>query len=431
MIEALRRVARVRPTRRGLALTVAGAALVATGIALGLPDVVGLGAAAVVAVAVAWLSQGLERLDAGRGALTVERHVTPDPVVRGEQAWTSLVVGPARPSPAAFERLARIRLSEQAAHELAGHHGVRARVTAQPERVKVRYGIEPSRRGRWSLGPLLTTRSDAFGLVRTTQPLGAATLVSVWPRTVELSVRTGLLGDLEHAGAGARLTAPDDAVLREYVPGDDPRRVHWPTAARQGRLMVRTDEAAGVRPVTVVLDRGLLPAPGDQRALAGSLLADGEWAVEHVASLACSFLDAGHPVRLVATSRTQPESSGFVAGSHSGRATVLDSTIDLEGHRTAADADAAFVATATALRLGRAPGEVVVAVLRPQSEAVLRELAVLSTESASCWAMVVTRRAADARSTVTALRAAGWRVATAEPRVPHDQAWAALAERAA
>lgn len=432
MREALRRIARVRPTRRGLALTVVGASLIAVGIGLGLPDVVGLGAAAVVAVAVAWVSQGLQRLDAGRGALTVQRQVTPDPVVRGEQAATHLVVGPARPSPVAFERLARIRLSEQAAHELAGHHGVRARVTAQPDRIQVRYGIEPSRRGRWSLGPLLTTRSDAFGLVRTTQPLGAPTLVSVWPRTVELSVRTGLLGDLEHAGTGARLTAPDDAVLREYVPGDDPRRVHWPTAARQGRLMVRTDEAAGVRPVTVVLDRGLLPAPGDQRAVAGTLLADGEWAVEHVASLACSFLAAGHPVRLVATSRAAlPESSGFVTGPQTGRATVLDSTIDLDGHRSAADADVAFVATAKALRLGRAPGEVVVAVLRPQGETVLRELAVLSTESASCWAMVVTRTPGDAGPTVTALRAAGWRVATAEPRVPHDQAWAALAERAA
>ena len=256
--------------------------------------------------------------------------------------------------------------------------------------------------------------------------------MSVWPRTVELSARTGLLGELEHGGTGARLTAPDDAVLREYVPGDDPRRVHWPTAARQGRLMVRTDEAAGVRPITVLLDRGLLPAPGDQRALAGPLLADGEWAVEHAASLACSFLDAGHPVRLVATSRDAlGESPAFVTGAGSGRTAVLDSTIDIEGHRGTAEADAAFVAAAKALRLDRTPDEVVVAVIQPQGEAVLRELSVLSTESASCWALVVSRVPRDTVSTVSTLRAAGWRVATAAPRTPHDQAWAALAERAA
>ncbi|WP_245534446.1 DUF58 domain-containing protein [Xylanimonas cellulosilytica] len=428
----MRRVTRVRPTRRGIALALTGGALLALGATLGLPDVIGLGAAAVLAVAVSWVTQGVQRLDAGRGALTVARQVTPAPVVRGEQATTHLVVGPAAPSPVAYERLARIRLSEQAAHELAGHHGVRARVTARPDRIEVRYGIQPSRRGRWSLGPLLTTRTDAFGLVRTTQPLGERTLVAVWPRTSELSVRTGLLGDLENAGTGARLTAPDDAVLREYVPGDDPRRVHWPTAARQGRLMVRTDEAAGVRPVTVVLDRALLPAPGEQRSVAGTLLGDGEWAVEHVASLACSFLAAGHPVRLVATARDAVrETSGFVTGARTGRAALLDSTIDLDGHRTADDAETAFVATATALRLDHAPGEVTVAVLHPQPPAVLRELAVLSTESTSCWALVVCRRPVDAEPTVAGLRAAGWRVATAEPHAPHDQAWAALAERAA
>ncbi|QAY70626.1 DUF58 domain-containing protein [Xylanimonas protaetiae] len=432
MRAALRRIARVRATRRGLALVVAGAGLVALGVTLGLPDILGLGAAAVAAVAVAWVSQGLQRLDVGRGALSVSRHVTPDPVVRGEQASVQLLVGPERPSPVAFERLARIRLSEQASHELAGQHGVRARVTTQPDRIQVRYGVQPSRRGRWPLGPLLTTRSDAFGLVRTTQPLGEPTLVSVWPRTTELSVRTGLLGDLEHAGTGARLTAPDDAVLREYVPGDDPRRVHWPTAARQGRLMVRTDEAAGVRPVTVLLDRALLPAPGEPRAVAGTVTADGEWAVEHVASLACSFLDAGHPVRLVATTRgSLGETAGFVTGARTGRAALLDATIDLAGHRTEADADAATTATAKALRVGRAPGEITVAVLRPQPPAVLRELAALSTESASCWALVVCRLASDAEATVAALGAAGWRVATAQARAPHDRTWAALAERVA
>jgi uncharacterized protein (DUF58 family) len=432
MRAALRRIARVRPTRRGVALTVVGAGLVGLGTVLGLPDVVGLGAAGLAAVAVAWLVQGAQRLDAGRGALAVSRLVTPDPVVRGEQASTHLVVGPARPSPAAFERLARIRLSEQAAHELAGHHGVRARVTAQPDRIQVRYGIRPSQRGRWSLGPLLTTRTDPFGLVRTTQPLGARTLVAVWPRTVELSVRTGLLGDLENAGTGARLTAPDDAVLREYVPGDDPRRVHWPTAARQGRLMVRTDEAAGVRPVTVVLDRGLLPPRGEPRSIAGTSLSDGEWAVEHVASLACSFLAAGHPVRLTPTTHTAPgDSAAFVTGARTGRAALLDATIDLDGHRNDADADAAFVATARALRLDRAPGEVTVAVLRPQPAAVLRELAALSTESASCWALVVCRQAPAAADTVASLRAGGWRVATVPAGTPHDRAWTALAERAA
>ncbi len=432
MLTTLRRVARVRATRRGIALAVAGAVLLALGIVLALPDVVGLGVVAALAVAVAWVVQSVVRLDTGRGALTIVREVRPDPVVRGEPADVALVVRPAQPTAAAYERLARIRLAEQAAHELAGPHGVRARVSALPGHVQVRYSIEPTRRGRWPLGPLLSTTTDPFGLVRSTQPLGERTVVSVWPRTVDLPVRTGLLGDLENAGSGARLAAADDSVLRDYIPGDDPRRVHWPTAARQGHLMVRTDEAAGVRPVSVLLDRGLLAAPGESRTPTGAPAADGEWAIELVASLACSILAAGHPVRLAAGSATAPDArSSFVTGGIAGRAALLDSTVDVHGLRTEADADADLVAATAALRVSRAPGEIAVAVLRTPSTAVVRELAALTAESATCWALLVTDHPTGAHDSATTLGSAGWRVATARARTPHAAAWAAVAERAA
>ena len=429
-VSLLRRVARVRPTRRGVALLVAGSVLLALGIAGGLPDVVGLGGAALATVVLSWVVHGLQRLDAGRGALAVTRQVTPHPVVRGETGTARLVVRPAQPTAVAFERLSRIRLSEQAAHELAGTSGVRARVTARPDAIQVGYAVHPSRRGRWPLGPLLTTRTDPFGVVRTTLPLGETTVVAVWPRTTELSVRGGLLGDIDHAGTGARLSSPDDAVLREYVAGDDPRRVHWPSAARQGQLMVRTDEAAGVRPVSVVLDRGLLPASGEHRSAAGLTSDDGEWAVELVASLATSFAGSGHPVRLVPTTSASPgDTAGFVSGT-SGRTALLDSTIDLHGHRTAADAAEALSSTAHALRLSRVPGEVTVAVLAAQPEETLRELAALAADT-SCWALVVASLHGDMDLTVRALRTAGWRVAVTHPRTPHDQAWARLTEGAA
>ncbi|PZR55437.1 DUF58 domain-containing protein [Xylanimonas oleitrophica] len=432
MRDALRRVARVRPTRRGLVLVVAGGVILALGILLGLHDVVALGSAALGVVVVSWLTLGLQRLEQGRGALSVARRVRPSPVVRGQQAHTELVVSAARPTAAAYERLARLRLSEQAAHELAGREGVRARVQAHPDRIQVRYAVHPSRRGRWPLGPLLTTRSDTFGLVRTTQPLGAPTTVTVWPRTDELPVRAGLLGDVEMASTGARITSPDDSVLREYVMGDDLRRVHWPSAARTGHLMVRTDEAAGVRPVTVLLDRALLPAPGEARSVATTTDADttGEWAVEHAASLACSFLDAGHPVRIVPTD-DEPFADGgrFVTGPRTGRGALLDSTVELHGARTAPDAERTLAATARALRVSRTAGEIVVAIVPPLGAGTTRELAVLAGEAGACWALVVSADAASAEETVAALRAAGWRTATASPGVPHARAWSLLAER--
>jgi len=438
--EALRRLMRVRLTFRGIVLLCAGAVLGAIGLVLGLPDVVGLGAAAALAVGIAWAAMGLQRLDSGRGALSVVRQISPNPVVRGQAADARLVVAARSRTGAAYERLARLRLSEQAAHELAGPSGIRAQVSAHPDRVSVRYSLKPVRRGRWALGPLLTTRTDVFGLVRTTQPLGDATTVAVWPKTVDLRARTRVLGDVERAATGARLASTDDSVLRDYIAGDDPRRVHWAGSARQGRLMVRADESAGVRPVTVLLDRSVLPPPVESRSgpwptqRTVQSLEDGEWAVELAASVAVSFLGAGHPARLVPTSVVaHGVGSRFTTGTHTGRPAILDVTVDLHGHRNAGEAERAMAATVRALRVERNQGEITVALLGPLAPAVRHDLASLAAEG-TCWALVVLPRDVgfrhDADDTVNALRTAGWRVAACEPGTPPDRAWALLQERA-
>ncbi len=439
--QAVRRVARVRLTARGVALLCTGVVLAVVGVVLALPDVVGLGAAAALAVGAAWVAMGLQRLDAGRGALVVARQISPNPVVRGQTADARLLVAARSRTGAAYERLARLRLSEQAAHELAGPTGIRATVSAHPDRVAVRYALTPVRRGRWALGPLLTTRTDVFGLVRTTQPLGEPTSVAVWPQTTELPARTRVRGDVDRAATGARLASTDDSVLREYVAGDDPRRVHWAGSARQGRLMVRADESSGVRPVTVLLDRGLLPPPVEARSGAWptqrsvQALDDGEWAVELAASIAVSFLGAGHPARLVPTSVvTHGATARFVAGSSAGRPAILDTTVDLHGHRNATETERALTATVRSLRLARGTGEITVALLGPVAAAARHDLASLAAEGV-CWAIVVSPRSVgyghDAADTVTELRTAGWRVATCPPGTPPDRAWALLQERAA
>ncbi|WP_277212798.1 DUF58 domain-containing protein [Isoptericola croceus] len=433
---ALRRLARVRVTGRGGALICAGTVLIATGVVLDLPDVVGLGAAGVLAVAAAWATLGWQRLDAGRGALDVERDIEPDPVVAGRPATTRLTVRARARTGAAYERLARLRLSEQAAHELAGPSGIRAHVRAHPDRIAVEYSLSPVRRGRWPLGPVLTTRTDAFGLARTTQPLGRATRVSVWPRTTLLAARTAALGDIDRAAVGARLASSDDSVLREYVPGDDPRRVHWAGSARQGRLMVRADESAGLRPVTVLLDRRLLAPPPEERsgahAPARTVVDDGEWAVELAASVATSFLEAGHPTRLIATTTT-PVRTEHAAGRRTGRAQLLDATVDLSGLR-GSEADEALTTTVRALRADRVRSEVVVAVLGPLGSGQRHAVASLGADGVA-WALLVVPRASGARHdvdpTADDLRAAGWRVAACTPDTPAERAWSALTERAA
>lgn len=432
--DTVARIGRVRPTSRGVGAACLGGALVPLGVVLTLPDLVGLGAAALLAVAVAWVAIGTQRLESGRGALHVTRAVTPSPVVRDRTADVSLLVAASRASGAAYERLSRLRLSEQAAHELAGHEGVKARVSARADRITVQYALTPTRRGRWALGPLLTTRTDVFGLVRATQPLGSATHVPVWPRTVELAVRTRAVGEIDHSAAGARLQSTDDSVLREYVAGDDPRRVHWASAARRGQLMVRADESAGVRPVTVLLDRSLLPhrqeAGGPRHPVA---VDDGEWAVELAASIATSFLDAGHPTRLLTTTTAPTLESVRFATTRASRPALLDACVDIRGHRAAAEGHHATSTTARALRLDRTPGEIVIAVLGPHDPGARHDLAALGAEG-TCWALLVTPRGAgfqhELDGTTAELRASGWHVSTTKSRTDPEHAWAMLTERA-
>ena len=76
--------------------------------------------------------------------------------------------------------------------------------------------------------------------------------------------------------------------LRDYVPGDDPRQIHWRSTARTGKLIVREHVDTSEPTVTVVLDTR--PSVVDGAAF--------EAAVEVAASVAVGSERHGHPVAL-------------------------------------------------------------------------------------------------------------------------------------
>lgn len=410
---------RLRPTPRGLALGIAGIVALQLGVALGAVDLVRIGTLALLLVVGAAVAVGV--LDPGRGKhrLSVLRHAVPNPVHAGEEAQIEVVI--TATDPAARVRLAGLKFAEQAATELSGGRPLRARVTRAPRRVTVTYSVQAARRGRWPLGPLVVTRGDPFGVMRTSATLGEQAEVSVWPAVVPLPTPSDVLvGEPDRVALGARSPSTDDASLRDYREGDDLRRVHWSSSARKGALMVRSDERAGMRPVSVLLD---LPAR------AASL----EWSISLAASMSLAMLDGGHPVRLVSGGRdTSVAASGFTfVHDRSGpgaRSALLDRTIDLEAPRSAVQGEAALVSAAHLLHTTEAGGEIVLAVLGPLGASARAALAHVA-DNALAWAVVradTPAQEAEAEHTIKALRRAGWRACRVTPGEPVVDCWLRL-----
>ncbi|MEJ1089142.1 DUF58 domain-containing protein [Microbacterium sp. Mu-80] len=115
--------------------------------------------------------------------------------------------------------------------------------------------IPTDHRGLIEFGPLTLDRRSFGDLIRVRRVHGDTASVLVEPRVLDvIGVPPGMRRG--HAGADERIAhgGTDLVGLREYVPGDDLRRLHWATSARRGQLMVREDADPSQPFLTVLLD---------------------------------------------------------------------------------------------------------------------------------------------------------------------------------
>jgi uncharacterized protein (DUF58 family) len=118
-------------------------------------------------------------------------------------------------------------------------------------------------RGRFPLGPAALVLTGPLGLVRRTLRYALDDAVTVTPSFE--GVRRYRLLALQHrlADAGVRTIRRRGAGtsferLREYVPGDDPRRVDWKATAKRGRLITREFTVEQGQTVLLAIDAGRL-----------------------------------------------------------------------------------------------------------------------------------------------------------------------------
>ena len=120
-----------------------------------------------------------------------------------------------------------------------------------------RYLLENVPRGRYRFPDARVVLEDPFALNRRELALPPTAALLVFPRLVELHrlFSEGSAGP--QGGRRLLLRRPvgyDVHGVREYEQGESLRRVHWPTTARRGQLMVKELEDSPRDEIAVVLD---------------------------------------------------------------------------------------------------------------------------------------------------------------------------------
>jgi uncharacterized protein (DUF58 family) len=174
------------------------------------------------------------------------------------------------------------------------------------------YLLPARRRGYYAVGPLRIAHADPLRLVNLTQAHGADATLWVHPRVHRMApVPTGRTQDLDGpTNAGAPRGGIAFHSLREYVPGDDLRMIHWRSTARTEKLMVKHTVITNEPRILVLLDTA--KDSYDDRSF--------EDAVGIAASLAVACADRRFPTEV----RTTGGITGFIDPTGHGRTDVLD-----------------------------------------------------------------------------------------------------------
>ncbi|NTU56775.1 MAG: DUF58 domain-containing protein, partial [Anaerolineales bacterium] len=100
-------------------------------------------------------------------------------------------------------------------------------------------------RGGFTLGPTTLTSGDPFGIFRVSRQFPAVSNLVVFPMLFPVRDFLSPPGLLPGGKAIRRKSidiTPHASGVREYVPGDPMKRIHWPTSVRRDRLMVKEFE---------------------------------------------------------------------------------------------------------------------------------------------------------------------------------------------
>jgi uncharacterized protein (DUF58 family) len=247
-------------TGRGRAVLAVGVLCWVVAVVFGSPALypVAAGLVIVVPLAVAWVRITLRQPRVTRRWRQDGAVWRDEDLLEGDDVRIELVVerepGVPLPNVVAHERVGRIGEEEVALrpHGRGRHWGS--------------YRLHDVPRGRHRFEPLRLSITDPFGLAAANLALAEQQALVVYPRLVELERLFFDGGAGPEHGRQLLLRRPvgfDLHSVRDYQQGESLRRVHWPSTARRGSLMVKELEDSPRDEVAVLLD-------GDPATVTGS-----------------------------------------------------------------------------------------------------------------------------------------------------------------
>ena len=275
------------PTARGWLTIGLGAALWGAGRMFGSGGLEQIGFALLVLVVIATII-----VNSRRHRLDVQRKVAPQRARSGQPVEVRLAIENQGRGSAPL-----LLLDDRIPLELAGNARFALNGVEPGGHREATYELRPPRRGHYEIGPLDISFVDPFGLAQTHFEVTGSTPLLVHPRVETLALprdlghqRTMSISALRQL-SGAR--GEDFYTLREYVEGDDLRKIHWRSTAKRAKPMIRQEEMPWHTRATVLLDDRLDPHHGVEES------SSFERCVEATASLADLYHRSGYNFRVL------------------------------------------------------------------------------------------------------------------------------------